>query len=118
MSIIAPFQPPQTTIGEVTPGQPIPHSGSLSARFTVYNHAKHMARRTGILDPRRVNRALGILMSPGRLEAKVGEYGTTPFWCGCPDYRYRRVLCKHVLARMVQDQADRTMDDFRRGLGA
>lgn len=61
MSIIPPFQPPQTTIEEVTPGRPIPHSGSPSAWFTAYNHAKHLARRTGILDPRRVGRALGIL---------------------------------------------------------
>ena len=50
MSIIPPFQPPQTTIEEVTPGRPIPHSGSLSDWFTVCNLAEHAARR--------VNRAL------------------------------------------------------------
>jgi len=96
----------------------IPHTGNLSARMTVYNHAKHLARRTGILEPRRVDRALGILMSPGRRDAKAAEYGTSFWECYCPDSRYRRQgVCKHRLSLLVQAQADAIMDDFRNGFG-
>jgi len=115
MSSISRFPPPQEAIIH---GPPIPTSGSLSARMTVYNHARTLARRTGVLEPSRVNRALGILMSPGRRDAKAAEYGTSLWECYCKDSRYRRMgVCKHRLALLIQAQADRIVEDFRRGGG-
>jgi len=85
---------------------------NLSALMTAYNLAKHFGRRTGILEPRLADRALGYLMS-GRIVQKAAEYGSTPRWCGCPDSQYRRRICKHSIAVEIERGHDEIMDSIR-----
>lgn len=69
--------------------------------FSVYNRARTFARRNpSILDPGRVNRALGIVQ---RVMAGSyrWEYATTHDHCTCADSTYRRVTCKHSIALML-----------------
>jgi hypothetical protein len=62
--------------------------------FSVYNKAK-AAARAGLLDARRVDRALGILIAD-----RVRPYRTTKNSCTCPDARRNR--CKHQIAEMMR----------------
>ena len=62
--------------------------------FSVYNKAKASAR-AGLLDARRVDRALGILIAD-----RVRPYRTTHRACSCPDARWNR--CKHQIAEMMR----------------
>jgi len=67
--------------------------------FTQYNKA----RSTGVLnglEPKRVNRALGILQSADGGELKFEKYHTTVKSCGCIDSQ-RNHTCKHRIARMI-----------------
>ena len=68
-------------------------SSNRSQLFTTYNAARSLARK-GSLDPKRLNRALGLSQS-----SKAPEYVTTLDRCSCPDATYRpHVICKHRLA--------------------
>jgi hypothetical protein len=67
--------------------------------FTEWNKAKHAAR-AGVLDTKRTNRALGIIMS-GKCGEKFSEYSTTYKTCGCPDCVERGSFCKHRIAFIV-----------------
>jgi len=58
----------------------------LSSLFTAYNIARSAARK-GYIEPKRLNRALGIAMRSG--ETHIDRYHTTPERCECPDWRYR-----------------------------
>ena len=71
--------------------------------FRQYNRAKVAARR-GQLDPKRLNRALGLLLSR-RFYSKIREYGTTYNSCGCPDAANRNHFCKHRLAVIMAQRA-------------
>jgi hypothetical protein len=88
---------------------------NLSVLMTCYNYTKHFARRTGVIDPRRVDRALGYIMA-GRVEEKSFQYGSTKEFCDCPDCRYRRVYCKHSIAIAILEDHDKLMDAFQKGL--
>jgi len=89
---------------------------NLSALLTSYNLAKHFGRRTGIIEPKRIDRALGILMSPGKLTEKETQYGSSPSNCGCADSRFRHpVVCKHSIASMIRADTETIMDNLRRG---
>lgn len=73
-------------------------------RFTMvaYNKAMASARR-GFLDPARVRRALGIIMSNDGRQRLEG-YQTTIRSCDCPDIR-PNIICKHRIAVMIQFRA-------------
>jgi hypothetical protein len=71
--------------------------------FRQYNRAKCSAMK-GNLDPKRLNRALGLLMSK-RFYSKIAEYGTTYNSCGCPDSTNRTTFCKHRLAIIIAQRA-------------
>jgi len=67
-----------------------------SEAFTQYNQA----RSDKALDPARVNRALGV--------AQLHEprpYVTTATSCTCPDHKYRKVVCKHMIAARMEARA-------------
>ncbi len=80
--------------------------------MSAYNLYKALARRTGVVDPRRVDRALGILMS-SKVDLKKYEYGSSKEYCGCPDCRFRRILCKHSIAIAILEDVDAEMERFR-----
>jgi hypothetical protein len=68
--------------------------------FRQYNRA----RAKGV-DRRRLNKALGLLMSRQTYCAKVSQYRTTYSSCQCPDYENRTTLCKHRLAFVINWRA-------------
>lgn len=82
------FQTGETTAEPITKSQ----------IFGVYNKAR-AAAKAGKLDEKRVNRALGYLLS-GQAASKWAEYNTTVKFCGCPDHR-KGHTCKHQIALMV-----------------
>lgn len=65
--------------------------------MTVYNKAR-AAARAGKLDEKRVNRALGLLMSKNSNR----PYNTTVKSCDCPDHAIYRNTCKHMIKNMMQ----------------
>ena len=72
-----------------------------------YNKAKAYARRTGLLEEKRVNRAWGLIMAD-KLDEKVEQYGTRLHWCGCPDSQMRDQTCKHQIGLMIVSRASET----------
>lgn len=69
-------------------------SQKQSGLFTAYNVARGLARK-GKLEPKRVNRALGIAQS----NDPSNPYGCTATMGKCPDARNRPgVTCKHQIA--------------------
>ena len=84
---------------------------NMSATMTVYNLAKTWARRSGLTDEGRVNRALGILKKEGALERAVEKYGATTDHCGCPDAANQPLICKHVVALLLFKKHQRMMND-------
>ena len=83
--------------------------------FTVYNKARSAAK-TGKLDLKRVNKALGILQTPDYYTGDKAEYGPSIHSCGCPDYKVRRVTCKHMISEMIKYRIDElvqaNLDEF------
>jgi hypothetical protein len=65
--------------------------------FSVYNKARTAARQ-GLLDEKRVNRALGLLMSKNSNR----PYNTTVKGCDCPDHIKTGKACKHMIKMMMQ----------------
>jgi len=73
-------------------------TATKSQLFTTYNKARHAARQ-GKIDGKRLNRALGILLS----KSYPHQYNTTIKTCDCPDSRrHPEITCKHRLAAMIQ----------------
>lgn len=71
--------------------------------FTQYNKAMAAARQ-GKLDPKRVNRALGIAQT----KAPEQKYITSIKSCNCVDHQqHPSVACKHMIARMIEVKIDR-----------
>ena len=68
--------------------------------FTQYNRARAAARK-GLLDPKRVNKALGLAQSK-----TARPYLTTTKSCSCPDAsRHPGQPCKHMIAAMIEYRA-------------
>ncbi|MGH9158159.1 MAG: hypothetical protein ACRD1K_20510 [Acidimicrobiales bacterium] len=82
----------------------------MSLQMQVYNSALAWAKRTGLSDPGRVNRAFGILKRPGALDRAVTEYSATRTECECPDRR--GLICKHRLAMMMWTRVQEGKSDF------
>ena len=73
-------------------------TATKSQLFTVYNHARHAARQ-GKIDGKRLNRALGILLS----KSYPHQYNTTIRTCDCPDSRrHPEIACKHRIALWIK----------------
>ena len=73
-------------------------TATKSAIFTTYNKARKAVRQ-GKIDSKRLNRALGILLS----KSYPHQYNTTIKTCDCPDSRrHPEITCKHRLAVMIQ----------------
>lgn len=87
-----------------------PKNHNQSALMSAYNYGKHWAKRTGLADTKRIDKALGYLMS-GEAEKKWMEYATTTERCDCPDHQYRGVYCKHMLSKMIDIKHDQIMDE-------
>jgi len=72
--------------------------------FKNYNAFKK-AYKGNTAQLRRLNRALGLAMSPKNLAAKRAAYNPQPeyFQCGCDDcyYEGRRYICKHQLCEWL-----------------
>lgn len=71
---------------------------SKSAVFSAYNRARAAARK-GLLDPKKVNRALGVL------QHGEWKYQTTLKACTCPDFQRNHTACKHMIAKMINFRA-------------
>ena len=84
---------------------------NVSATMTVYNHARTWARRSGLTDEGRVNRALGILKKSGELERAVVKYGATVDECLCPSNEHSDLICKHRVAVMMYIRHQRILND-------
>ena len=73
-----------------------PAQVSKSQIWTVYNHARAAANR-GKIDPKRLNRALGLAQSK-----TPRPYATTIHSCNCQDHtRHPEIACKHILEAML-----------------
>ena len=73
-------------------------TATKSQLFTTYNKACKAARE-GKIDGKRLNRALGILLS----KSYPHQYNTPIKPCDCPDSRrHPEIVCKHRLAAMIQ----------------
>ena len=68
--------------------------------FTQYNKARSAGVLNG-LDPKRVNRALGLLQRKDGGEGKLSDYRTTVKSCGCMDSQMGNT-CKHRIVRMIE----------------
>jgi hypothetical protein len=90
------------------------YPGEIGAVFTGYNEICRLSRK-GIYERRRVDRALGLVQTPRRLDEKVARYGNSQSFCGCPDSRFRRTTCKHSLSLLIAVRADSIMNSLRRG---
>ena len=90
-----------------------------SLRMSAYNYARWFGRKTGQFDVKRVDKALGYLMS-GKCDIKWYEYETTLNHCNCPDATGCLIKdngemvtwppnpnCKHKIALMIQTKIDR-----------
>jgi predicted nucleic acid-binding Zn finger protein len=67
-----------------------------SKLFTAFNCAKALTERG------RLNRALGLAL---RNPADAAKYVTTQSFCNCPDFTYRSIRCKHIIALVLKLQA-------------
>ena len=84
---------------------------NMSATMTVFNLARTWARRSGLTDEGRVNRALGILKREGALERAIVKYGATVDECLCPSNQHSDLVCKHRVAVMMFKKHQRIMND-------
>lgn len=95
-----------------TPQPRLPSSVTRSKIFQAYN----LAKRSGVFEPKRLNRALGIvqqnstrLLPTGALSVEGSDwYMVKPVnWtCDCADNRKSGVkYCKHVIAGMLVHKA-------------
>jgi len=72
--------------------------------FRWYNKAKAFARKNPhLVDPKRVDRALGILQTKGDY-FEIHPWSASGTRCDCPDSLYRRVVCKHSIALLIESQ--------------
>ena len=83
--------------------------------FGRYNHLRKIARENPeAVDAARLNRALGIALSPKAQAADAQEYHPATCDCGCKDWQYKDARkrknvkgecytgpCKHQLAAML-----------------
>ena len=84
--------------------------GNTGDLVSSYNKVRAFAKRTGIFDEGRVNRAWGILMSC-KLNDKVEQYGSTMKTCDCPDSQIRMVYCKHSIGLVIIEGSTRLDED-------
>lgn len=94
-----------------------------SELFSIYNVVRAFARKNpAIIDPRRLNRALGILQSKDYYTSGDRDlYHPTIESCGCKDAQYwysskrgYRGACKHsiaeyIIALIIRRRADHTL---------
>lgn len=84
---------------------------NMSATFSAFNLARNWARRSGLTDEGRVNRALGILKKKGAFERAIVKYNATVDHCDCYDSQSgRSFICKHRIAVMMFKKHQRLMN--------
>ena len=66
---------------------------ALSAMMKAY-----WAMVRGKLETGRLNRAIEIFTHHSRDGRHTVKYFTTRSFCTCPDYKYRKHMCKHIIA--------------------
>ena len=66
---------------------------SKSNLFTAYNAAKPLC------EAGRLNRALGL----AQRKDCPSKYVTTESSCTCPDFWYRHIRCKHIIALVLKE---------------
>ncbi len=91
-------------------------NATLTAKVTrsTLMKAYNLARLARVFEPKRLNRALGIvqrndtrLLEDGRLDVNVNDWHmATVATCDCEDNR-RGYVCKHRIARMLIIKAQR-----------
>lgn len=77
--------------------------------FSAYNRIRAFARKhPEIIDPARVNRALGILQSKSYYAGERAEYQPSEHSCGCKDWEFKNAkrrgytgACKHMIAELM-----------------
>lgn len=60
-----------------------------------------LAKQPTRYDPSRLASALALVLDTAKYQARIAKYETTIWRCLCPDYAYRGIACKHMLARML-----------------
>ena len=83
---------------------------SLSSLMSAYNDARWFARKTGLMEEKRVNRAWGYIMA-GKVREKQKQYGSTLHACRCRDKEIRQMWCKHNVMLQIVEKAKRKEDD-------
>lgn len=74
----------------------------LSELFRAYNLAKKASKTNKLIESKRLDRALGIVLSRNS-EEHLNIYHSDINLCFCPDNHWRNdIICKHRLARMLQ----------------
>lgn len=76
--------------------------------FSAYNRVRAIGRR-GRLDLNRINRALGLLISQSITGKRPEEedFRTTKRFCSCPDRRFRKTVCKHMIALYMLEKIEK-----------
>ena len=77
--------------------------------------AYNLARLSRVFDPKRLNRAFGIVQSnstrllpDGRLDVNVNDWHmATIASCDCEDHKRGTKYCKHIIAAMLVTKAKR-----------
>ncbi|MBA7528375.1 hypothetical protein ES705_20558 [subsurface metagenome] len=79
---------------------------SLSSLMSAYNDARWYARKTGMMEEGRVNRAWGYIMA-GKVREKQEQYRSTLTACDCRDKEIRQMWCKHNIMLQIVAKAKR-----------
>ncbi len=75
-----------------------------------YRSALAYGRKTLLWDDGRCDRARSII-ERGELLEKRMEYAATMENCQCPDSQYRRTICKHSIAIMIDKKYDKLAEE-------
>lgn len=90
-------------------------NATLSINQSNLMKAYNAARNAHVFEPKRLNRALGIvqtnstkLLPDGRLDITVNDWHiATINSCDCEDHKRGTRYCKHIIARMLVVKATR-----------
>jgi hypothetical protein len=97
-------------------------NASLSPIVTKSNlmTAYNLARQAKVFEPKRLNRALGIvqhhatqLLPDGRLDVNINDWHMATIKdCDCIDHKHNK-YCKHVIAAMLVTKAQRLAQEIK-----
>jgi len=54
------------------------------------------------IDEKRLDAAYALALDPIKFAESIAKYETTIWRCRCPDFSFRNIRCKHMLAKMLE----------------